>query len=150
MTKHFLPEPLFGTDYIRSDDGAIMREDEQGCFVRKIGTTAPNLIEPPHVKPLKKFKRRNRSISATARNNIKGGITSAFRERADVGFDQCAHFRFRNFVIPSAVNRFRCTIAWTPRSQFRYHLPVRLHEERSHSNGVSRRTYGQRRVCSAG
>jgi hypothetical protein len=134
MTKHVSPEitgtELTGTDYIRSDDGAIMRETEPGYFVRKVGTSAPEIIKPPRAKPFGKRRviepRCNATISSTARNNIKGGITSAFRERADVGFDQCTHFRFRNFVIPSAANRFRCTIAWTPRSQFRERLPLWL------------------------
>ncbi len=134
MTKYVSPE-IAGTelkpaDYKRYDDGATMCWDGLGSFNAKPGSFAPKIIKPLRVKPFSKRRvikpRCNATISSTARNNIRGGITSAFRERADVGFDQCTHFRFRNFVIPSAVNRFRCTIAWTPRSQFRERLPLWL------------------------
>jgi hypothetical protein len=55
MTKHVSPEitgaELIGTDYIRADDDAIMVEALPGYFVRKVGTSAPKIIKPPHAKP---------------------------------------------------------------------------------------------------
>jgi hypothetical protein len=60
--------------------------------------------------------RCNRNASTAPWSYVQ--ITKKFKD--DCADEPCSHFRFRNFVIPPAVNRFRCTIAWTPvRRQFR-------------------------------
>jgi hypothetical protein len=60
--------------------------------------------------------RCNRNASTAPFSSIQ--ITKKFKD--DCADEPCSHFRFRNFVIPSAVNRFRCTVTWTPvRRRFR-------------------------------
>jgi hypothetical protein len=120
MTKQFSPEitgtELIGTDYIRSDDGAIMRDDGHGSFNAVLGSfEAPKIIEPtPRVKPSSKRRKQFRGVVHIASNAL-----------ADVCFDRCEHFRFRHtLVAPPAVNRFRCTITSAPRDRLR--LPPSL------------------------
>jgi hypothetical protein len=62
--------------------------------------------------------RCNRNASTAPWSTIQ--ITKKFKDDCADEPEPCSHFRFRNFVIPSAVNRFRCTVTWTPvRRQFR-------------------------------
>jgi Caudovirus prohead serine protease len=175
MTKHVSPEiagtELIGTYYIRADDGAVMRDDGTGRFVRYPRLSAKEVLENskhshrPVMSKLESLEQaeaespknvslkfvqaglegyfksdetddvqigEDRFIDGKRRGRKPGGchpnastapwrniqITKKFKD--DCANEPCLHFRFRNFVVTSAVKRFRCTVAWTPaRRQFR-------------------------------
>jgi hypothetical protein len=97
MTKHFLPDELiFKADYIRADDGAIMREVNPGWFENK--HRAGVVEKPPEKKP--------------AAEKSSGAKPSGRKRRL---YCEQSLPRASNDNVPTDLGRFNPTGHWIPK-----------------------------------